>query len=266
MRVRVMRRSDLRGPAYRRRGLCCSARAYPSSLRWVTRLLVTIGLFCPPPAFAARPFITDDARVVDAHACQLESWARLDHDGNEYWALPGCNFTGNLEVTAGGAWFSDEGQRGNANVLLQFQLKTLVRSLQPNSYGWGLVAGGVLNAAAHPDRELLGNFYLYLPLTISFFSDRLLSHTNIGVRYDRGPHTAHFTWGMAGEYALSSRLWVLAEVFGSHDETPLGQGGLRVWLVPQRIQLDGTYGRQFTQGHESEWFSVGLRFLSPTLW
>ena len=267
MRVRVMRWSGLRGPAYGRCGLCFSARAYPSGLRWVTRLLVILGLFCHPQyAFAARPFITDDARVVDAHACQLESWARLDHDGNEYWALPGCNVTGNLEVTAGGAWLSDEGEPDRENHLLQIQLKTLGRTLTTNGYGWGLAVGGVVNAAAHPDRELLGNVYLYAPVSSSWLADRLITHVNVGARHERGLHATHFTWGVAGEYSVTARIWALAEFFGSHDEPPLGQCGLRVWIVPQRLQVDATYGRQLTRGQDSEWFSLGLRLLSPTLW
>ena len=234
---------------------------------WLVQLIIpTTILFCAPIAFAARPFITDDARIVDAQACQLESWARLDHHGNEYWALPACNFTGNLEVAVGGAWLSDEGERGTENHVIQFQLKTLPRPLTTNNYGWGLAVGGIVNSAAHPDRELLGNFYLYVPISVSFFADRLVTHANLGARYDRGPHTAHFTWGIAGEYALTARIWALGEFFASHDETPLTQIGLRAWLVPERVQLDGTYGRQLNQGHESEWFSFGLRLLSPPLW
>ena len=53
------------------------------------------------PAHAARPMIADDARVTDAKACQLETWVKNTKNMTEYWALPACNFTGNLEVTLG---------------------------------------------------------------------------------------------------------------------------------------------------------------------
>lgn len=39
--------------------------------------------------------ITDDARTVDAKACQVETWVKFNRDSTEYWALPACNFTGN---------------------------------------------------------------------------------------------------------------------------------------------------------------------------
>jgi hypothetical protein len=43
-----------------------------------------------PRAHAARPMITDDARVVDEKACQLESWVRRNRDTTEY-SLPACS-------------------------------------------------------------------------------------------------------------------------------------------------------------------------------
>ncbi len=53
------------------------------------------------PAKAARPFVTDDARLTTAGSCQLESWTRFYADSTEVWALPACNPTGNLELTLG---------------------------------------------------------------------------------------------------------------------------------------------------------------------
>jgi hypothetical protein len=64
-----------------------------------------------PTAHAARPMITDDARIVDTKSCQIESWVKKSHDSTEYWALPACNFTGNLELTFGGAWSNDAEDR-----------------------------------------------------------------------------------------------------------------------------------------------------------
>ncbi len=52
-------------------------------------------------AEAARPMLTDDARIVDPKSCQLESWVRDSKHVTEYWALPACNVGENLEVTIG---------------------------------------------------------------------------------------------------------------------------------------------------------------------
>ena len=52
-------------------------------------------------ASAARPMITDDARLTDAGACQLETWAHLHSRQKEWWALPACNPGGNFEFMYG---------------------------------------------------------------------------------------------------------------------------------------------------------------------
>jgi hypothetical protein len=75
----------------------------------VVAAVLTIGFF-GPQAQAARPMVTDDACIVDAKACQLESRVKSNHGSAEYWAQPACNFTGNLEVTLGGARFHEEGR------------------------------------------------------------------------------------------------------------------------------------------------------------
>ena len=60
-------------------------------------------------AQAARPFVTDDARLTAAGSCQLESWTRLNRASKpsarseEFWAFPACNPSGNFEVTLGAA-------------------------------------------------------------------------------------------------------------------------------------------------------------------
>ena len=58
-------------------------------------------------AEAARPMLTDDARIVDPKSCQLESWVRDSKHVTEYWALPACNVGENLEVTIGGSLESE---------------------------------------------------------------------------------------------------------------------------------------------------------------
>ncbi len=60
------------------------------------------GSFASQTTHAARPMIVDDACIIDAKSCQLETWMKNNRDSAEYWALPARNFTGNLELTLGG--------------------------------------------------------------------------------------------------------------------------------------------------------------------
>ncbi|MEW6563131.1 MAG: hypothetical protein AB1400_07865 [Pseudomonadota bacterium] len=47
-------------------------------------VLIAFSLLLPTPAWAARPFVTDDARLTKANSCQLESWTRSYSGSREY--------------------------------------------------------------------------------------------------------------------------------------------------------------------------------------
>ena len=115
------------------------------------------------PAQAARPFMTDDARITTAHSCQLESWTRRYRDRSENWALPACNFTGNLELTFGGARTREDGRTRTTDVVMQG--KTLFKPLDTNGWGIGLAAGMV----RHPQADAgTRDWYAYVPASFSF--------------------------------------------------------------------------------------------------
>ena len=65
--------------------------------------LLIAASFVGGTAFAARPMMTDDARIVDPQSCQLESWTKVYERHNEFWALPACNPFGFFELTVGGS-------------------------------------------------------------------------------------------------------------------------------------------------------------------
>ncbi|MFZ5594440.1 MAG: hypothetical protein ACOY4D_09335 [Pseudomonadota bacterium] len=219
-----------------------------------------IALFLPLAANAARPMITDDARVVDTKACQAESWVKFNKNGEEYWALPACNFTGNFELTLGGAVGKDE--TGSSATDIVFQGKTLLKPLKTNGYGVGLAFGYVAHSAINPNRNLLGDFYGYVPVSFSFEEDRHVLHTNLGFLHSREKNTVNMTWGLGMEIQAVSNLFVIAETFGQSQGEFYYQAGLRYWIMPGHIQLDTTYGDRFGWGGDSRWFSIGLRLIS----
>ncbi len=205
-------------------------------------------------AQAARPLLTDDARIVDPGACQLESWVRNGRDGHETWALPGCNFSGNLELTLGGALLRDaDGARSNNLVL---QAKTLFKPAAPDQWSWG-AALGVVGDTASGTRDVYG----YIPLTLPLINDRLFLHANLGAKREGQSQHKLLTWGLGLEHQLSSRFGLIGEAYAQDKGRPLMQLGTRVWLVPNRVQLDATLGRRLASGTEERWVSIGLRLL-----
>ncbi len=205
---------------------------------------------------AARPFVTDDARITDRGACQLESWRRVERDGAENWVLPACNPGGNLELTLGGGWLRTPGGALTHDTV--FQGKTLFRPLEAGGMGWGLAVGATVRAdPAHAPH--LNTVYAYVPASFSFRDDALVVHANLGAAYGRDEGRKSLSWGVGGEWLLGSRLTLIGEIYGDNRHTPYQQVGLRLWAVPGRLQVDWTAGRR--AGGEEGWFSLGLRYL-----
>jgi len=239
--------------------------AVPSSRTgrvWALAFLMSVGVNLPQ-ARAARPMITDDARIVDAGSCQVETWVTRNRNDTEYWALPGCNFTGNLEITVGGARGSDADGTRTTDVMLQG--KTLFKPLEANGWGSGLVFGTVRHPAVDADRNLIGDLYAYVPISFSLHDDRFVLHTNLGWLHEKEARHNRMTWGVGTETQITPRFGLIAETFGQNVGKPLYQVGLRFWVVPDRVQIDTTYGNSFDGRGQNRWLSIGLRLLSPAL-
>ena len=209
-------------------------------------------------AHSARPMITDDARTVDSKACQVESWVRFNRESTEYWALPACNFTGNLELTFGGSrthFKEDDGGTRATDIVLQG--KTVFKPLEPNGWAVGLTMGGMRHPAARAY-----DAYAYVPASFSFKDDRVVLHTNLGWLHEGERRRHRMTWGLGSETQLSERAYLVAETFGQNQGRPLYQAGIRFWIVPNHVQVDTTYGNRFGHGTAERWISVGLRLLS----
>jgi hypothetical protein len=224
-------------------------RLRPAALAWAAMVSATC-------VHAARPMATDDARIVDDKACQLESWVKSRRDSTEYWAQPACNFTGNLELTLGAARTREGQATRNSDQLIQG--KTLFKALEPNGWGWGLAMGH----ARHPSANGSGDYYAYVPVSLSTRDDRLVFHTNIGWLREQETRSHRMTWGLATEAQLSASAWLIAETYGQNRGRPFYQMGLRYWIVPNHVQLDATYGNRAGSSTQERWFSIGLRLLS----
>lgn len=234
-------------------------------LRRVFVLLVLLG---PTVVQAARPMITDDARLVDAKTCQVESWVKDNRPkgqqvSTEFWALPSCNPSGNLELTFGGALGKDENGQQTTDFLMQG--KTLIKPLKTNSWGLGMTVGNVHHPAIQKASNLIGDVYINIPLSLSFRDDRFVLHFNAGVLHDSTVKRNDATLGVGTETFLFGNTWLIAESYGVVSKTPFYQFGIRQWVVPNRLQIDATYGNTMHHLGELPWVSVGIRWLSDVL-
>lgn len=182
-------------------------------------------------SWAARPFVTDDARLATANHCQLESWMRIYQSGLEQWMLPACNLGDNFEMTLGAGNYQDRKQDYQTQDWV-FQMKTLIKPLAVNGWGLGFALGRVMHPDIQPGPNQLGNTYFYIPLSVSFAEDAVVMHFNAGMLHDRQQSSNKHTLGMGGEFALGQRLRGIAEVFGDDTQPAFYQFGLRYAVIP----------------------------------
>jgi hypothetical protein len=209
-------------------------------------------------AHAARPMITDDARTVDAGACQLEAYRKNNHGSHELVALPACNFFADTELTVGAARNVEDFKSGRSGIVAQ--VKKVFNPITPTELGTALSFGAIFNRNDVAG-ERVRQQYVNLPVSIPLRTDSML-HINIGILRDRELRETRSTWGLALEKELTERLTVIAEAFGDSRVKPLAQTGLRIWIEPNRFQVDATVGAQRGDGR---WVSLGIRLLAPKL-
>lgn len=229
-------------------------------MTYLIRLIICLSCLISYSAWAGRPFFTDDAVLTTAKTCQVESWMQLNanHD-RDFLALPACNPTGNFEMTAGVNQLQTRGDDNLTTYLIQG--KTLFRELKTNSWGVGLAFGA--NRRKHGDAA---TDFIYLPYSVSFADDAVLVHANLGwsrTRIADDAQTTRFnrtTWGLGAEYSLIQHVSVFAEAFGDDVVRPILHTGLNISLVPNKLNLNITGGRDLAVDADHNFYSVGLNF------
>jgi len=215
------------------------------------RLLLAALLLAAPAAQAARPFVTDDARVADKDGCQIETFVKRQRrfDESEFWFLPACNPWG-AELTAGHSRVDSTLGDTRTTIL---QAKMLLKPLATNGAGYALTLGALYGATTNPYLNAIGSF--------SLADDRVVLHANLGAVRDNVARILRGTWGTGAEVLLiAPRLYGIVETYGQRGEKPTLHTGLRIWIVPNQVQVDTTVGMQ--QASPGRHFAtVGLRVL-----
>jgi len=205
--------------------------------------------------------VNDDARLLDAGACQLETWARRNADSTDYWAVPACNPWGNAELAFGGAITRARGRaRFSDN---QVQAKMLLKPYETGGWGVGAALGTMRRLQREAARNWPGDTYFYVPVSFDAGSDELVLHVNAGAAHLRDEHRTQPTWGVGAEVRVTPRLQFLPETFATDRGRPFFQASLRYEIVPDRVQVDASYGNRLASESRERWFSIGMRLQSP---
>src|SRR5437868_4579126 len=158
--------------------------ATPARTLAFVNLAGLFSMLAAPTVEAGRPMVTDDARILDPKACQVESWVRANRDSTEYWLMPACNPFGPFELAYGGArTHEDGGGTGFTENLVQ--VKTVVKPLDVNGWGWGISVGTDRHLRREAGNGWPGDVYLNFPVTLSFRDDEVVMLVNAGALHRR---------------------------------------------------------------------------------
>jgi hypothetical protein len=222
-------------------------------------------LLCAPAVAGAQQFVTDDAKIVDYRACQLEGW----HGESASWALPACQLIRNVELTAGVGQLSSNGETRTEYVL---QAKTILRELRPGGLGIGLVAGAGIDPLTQVTGGRVSGLFAYVPVSLSLAADRLFLHGNLGWHFERadrdradrrerGRHAA--TWAGRADLMLTHRFTAIGELFGEDRTRPEYQVGLRSVLLADRLVADLSFGQHTAPGLPGAGLALGFAWTPP---
>lgn len=203
------------------------------------------------PAFAGRPMTVDDAAIVAPGQCQLETYALRAGAVREFWATPACNAGGDWELAAGGAWAEDGTRRDHYGLL---QAKTVFKPLEAGGWGIGLVLADQFRSG----RGLDGDWSANVPLSFSLRGDSVLLHLNAGVVRTQVKRHIDASWGLGAEFKLNERNSLTAEAFGQQRAGSRYQFGYAHALIPDRLQLDASWGQRLARGASETMVSLGL--------
>jgi hypothetical protein len=204
-------------------------------------------------ARAGRPLETEDAEIPDKGRCQVESWVFQSPSTKRYWLVPACNPFGNLELQLGFAREWPEGAPRHEDYVLQG--KTLLKPLEANGCGIGLVGSA---ARLGGGEERTWGYSALLAVSRSLADDRVRVHGNAGAVYAQRTNGLSGLWAVAGEFDATKRVTLVGEVLGVAGEGRIAQVGGRVWLVPDRVQINGSIGRTDASGRTGNVFTLGI--------
>ena len=208
--------------------------------------------------YAGRPLDTEDAEIIDEGRCQLESWTFQSRSTKRYWLVPACNPFGNLELQVGFAREQpDDAPRHNDYVL---QAKTLLKPLEENGWGIGLVGSAARFGGGD---ERTWGYSALVAVSRSLDDNRARLHGNAGAVYVYRTRHLGGLWALAGEFDVTERVTAVAEVLGVAGEGRLAQVGARLWIVPDRVQIDGSVGRTNFSGRTESFFTLGIYLATP---
>ncbi len=233
-------------------------------------------------AGAVRPFVTDDARIVDYGQFEMENWLEVTRAQGEFGPAPGINVMAGvsisdaIEILLGwGAGHDPNETVTLANPVITGKL-LLKKTLDDGAPGYAVSMASALDEG-RGSMYAEGRVYNFIGMSSwRLLNDKLNIHVNLGIRHD-GDGQNHFRtrpyWGVGLEAATAyPKLHFVAESFAGDPLVPNApnyaiQTGFR-YHHSTALQFDVTFGAEpgvdepFHHGRHWEYTGqLGMRIL-----
>jgi hypothetical protein len=228
--------------------------------RLAALVCAAISALCSTSALAGRPLVTEDAGVIEAGHCEIETWAARSRNtgqdaGDSGWLVPSCGLPLPLASQVG-VLLATERSGDERATLAGLTGKTALRPLTDDSAGlavaWSYTGARSSGAGwATYEAALIG--VLSVPLRPDW-----LIHSNLGWTYRHAERSGALFWALATERTGLGVVDLMAETFGSGRESPWFNAGLRWWVLPERLSFNGSAGIKPAGGRETL-YTVGAK-------
>lgn len=197
-------------------------------------------------AQAGRPLQTEDAGVLERGDCELEgATQRVSVDrarATEHALQFGCGIGFRSQVALNASTAKDGGERSRGLALVgKTGLWTGAGDTPAGlTLAWALRWG---KDDGQPHRHAGTGFNLVYSRPLPAY---LTLHANLGHARDEQSRQRSTTWGLALEHAGFGPVAPMAEFFGDDREPAWWNLGLRWTVVPEKVFVDVSYGRQMS--------------------
>lgn len=215
---------------------------------------IALGLYIAAPAHAGRPLVTEDAGVIEAGQCEIETWAARQRaqgagktDGGTFAPACGLDLPWATQI---GAAFSGERDPEGRRYAIGLGGKTALKPLTEEEWGF-TVAWSLGRAHASGAGWRADDSSLLAVLSVPLQPDLLL-HANLGwVRSPGAARRDSAFWAGAIERTGLGEFDLMAEVFGTNGESAWLNAGVRYWLIRERLSLNASAGTKPAGGREA---------------
>ena len=218
-------------------------------------ILVILTLAILNEKSSAQQMFVDDAEVTTYRSFQVETW----YGSRESWFLTAISPIRGLEIGTGIGFDTREGLDP---VNWIFEGKYVYGNLEESGWAVGGVAGLLYDFDG--DFEEL---FAYIPYSHLILNENSVLHINAGFEAVQEEDWEYeIITGIRGDFGITDRFTLLSEVAAANFGDAFYQGGIRISLIPDLLEMDITYGEGFRRQETAPGFNVGVAFTPDRLW